>query len=392
MASVKDLGNGKWKVTISAGFDGAGNRKRIYKTIEAKSEPAAQKKANLLEAEVAKGDYTEPTHFTFADYVEVWRKDAKRKLAPKTYFRYNEMLDSRIIPNMGGVKIEKLNPIIIEDFYNTLRDPQKKKNGTAYILSEQTIKHHHRLIAAIMQTAFRKGIIKENPCSRVDAPKTKKKELVLYTEEQIAALIDTLEGTELKFKACTHVALAGGLRLGEIMGLEWSDVNYDKGTVTVARASQYLPGEGIFEKAPKNDTSKRTVSLPAPVMDMLKQLQHEQKIQRMRLANKWVDSNRLFIKADGRPMYPNYPSKWFNGFLQDNKLPPLPFHGLRHTSASYLIAAGQDVVAVAARLGHSNSNTTLSIYAHSFKKRDEESAEKMEGLYTKKGKKDSKAN
>ncbi len=389
MASVKHLGGNKYKVTISAGIDGAGNRKRIYKTIEAKSEAAALKKANVLEAEVVKGEYIEPTRFTLADYVEKWKKDAERKLAPKTYFRYCEMLESRIIPSLGNIKLEKLNPILIENFYNEMREPQKrevtKKDGTkkvtTYNLSEQTIKHHHRLISAILQTAFKKGLIKENPCARVDAPKAKKKELTIYTEEQISALIEALEDAELKFKTCVHIALAGGLRLGEILGLEWPDVDYKNHAITISRTSQYLPGKGVFTKDPKNETSKRIISLPPAVINLMAQLEKEQTDKENELANKWQGSNRLFTTETGGPMHTYTPTKWLNAFLKKKGLPPLPFHGLRHTSASYLIAAGQDVVTVAKRLGHSNSNTTLSIYAHSFKKRDEEAASKMAGLY-----------
>lgn len=120
MASVKELGNGKWKVTISAGTDAYGHRKRIFRTIEAKSEPAAQKQAKILEVEVLKGEYIEPSKFTFAQYVLEWDKDAQRKLSPKTYHRYRELLDGRIIPHFGHVKLEKLNPMMLERFYMNL--------------------------------------------------------------------------------------------------------------------------------------------------------------------------------------------------------------------------------------------------------------------------------
>ncbi|HWQ73282.1 MAG TPA: site-specific integrase [Desulfitobacteriaceae bacterium] len=406
MASVKSLDNGKFKVTISAGFDGNGNRKRIYETIEAKSGPAAQKRANALEAEVRKGEYIEPSKLTFAEYIAEWDRDAQRKLSPKTYFRYNELLKGRIIPHLGNVKLEKLNPVLIESFYNEIRKPQKRektekdgtKKVTTYTLSETTLRHYHRLISTIMQTAFKKGIIKENPCSRVDAPRAKKKELPIYNEEQISTLIAALEGAELKFKTCVHIALAGGLRLGEITGLEWPDVDFNNHTITIRRTSQYLPGRDLITKDPKNETSKRTIVLPSQVMDLINQLEHSQKILQLKLGNKWQGRDfknekgsqkektpgRLFTQADGSTMYPHTPSKWFHKFLEKNNLPPLPFHGLRHTSASYLIAAGQDVVTVAKRLGHSNSNTTLAIYAHSFKKRDEETATRMEGMYASK--------
>ncbi len=396
MASIKHLGGNKYKITISAGFDGHGNRKRIYQTIEAKSEPAARKRAKILETEILKGEYIEPSKYTFAEYITEWSKDSQRKLAPKTYHRYNELLEGRIIPSLGNIKLENLNPVLLENFYNEIRKPQKRvrliknketgtteKKTTTYTLSETTIRHYHRLINTILQTAFRKGIIRENPCSRVDAPRARKKELPIYNEEQISALINALEGTELKFKTCIHIALAGGLRLGEITGLEWPDVDFTNYTITISRTSQYLPGKELITKPPKNETSKRIVTLPFRVMELIKELEYSQKLDRIKLGSKWQGSNRLFLTWDGASMHPHTPSKWFHKFLEENNLPALPFHGLRHTSASYLIAAGQDVVTVAKRLGHSNSNTTLAIYAHSFQKKDAEAACRMEGLYTK---------
>lgn len=396
MASIRPLGGNKWQATISAGFDGSGKRKRIYKTFTAKDEEKALAKAIKLEAEVEKGDYQAPSKYTFSSYVDEWKKNASRTLAPKTMYRYNELLSIHILPQIGNCKLENINALMIEKAYDEIRKPVKReytrKNGTKgekyYTLSESTIKHCHRIVSAILQTAYRKGLIKENPCSRVDAPQVKKQEPHAYNEEQIAALIEALEDQDLQFKTAVHIALSGGLRLGEVCGLEWSDVNYDKNTISINRTSQYLPGQGIFTKEPKNETSKRMICLPAPVMDMIKRLQTEQKKQKLMLANKWDSSNRLFTTVTGSPIHPCTPTKWLKAFLEEKELPPLKFHELRHTSASYLIAAGEDVVTVAKRLGHSNSNTTLSVYAHAFKKRDEDAADKMAGMYSKKGTRD----
>ena len=126
----------------------------------------------------------------------------------------------------------------------------------------------------------------------------------------------------------------------------------------------------------------------------------------MELANKWKGGkirelvkeneekkpNRLFTQADGSPIFPDTLSKQWRAFIKEKGLPALTWHQIRHTSASYLIACGQDVVSVSKRLGHANSNTTLTIYAHAFKKRDQASAKFMEGLYPKKENKDNKAN
>jgi len=416
---MKDLGDGKFQFEVSDGMDGKGKRKKAYKTvvITGSTPEAIQKKADkqlaIFIGEVEKGENQKPTHYTLSQYIDKWKENAVRDLAPMTYHRYGELLKLYIIPQIGGHKLEDISPIILEDAYNELRKPMKRiytrKNGTKsekeYTLSEQTLKHIHRLISTILQTAFRKGLIKENPIVKTDAPKVKKKEAKAYDDDQIAILITALEDTNIQFKAMAHIALAGGLRIGEVCGLEWSDIDYIKETIRIRQASQYISGQGIFAKDPKNETSKRTISLPSPVMDMIAQLELEKKMQKVALGSKWNGGiirlkaekdeeekpNRLFTRADGSPIYPNRVSKQWKSFIEEKDLPDLTFHQLRHTSASYLIACGQDVASVAKRLGHSNSNTTLSIYAHAFKKRDEEAAGHMDKLYAKKESQENKA-
>lgn len=394
MANLKQINETKWQITISAGFDEKGNRNRIYRTITAKNEKDAIKQANVLEDKVEQGDYNAPIKYTLSQYVDVWKKDAERRLAPKTFHRYMECLNLRVLPSLGNVKLDRITPIMLEDFYNDLREPQKRvfkyKDGrvkeTEYLLSEESVKCHHRIISAILQKVYRQGLIKENPCSRVDAPQPKKKSMQIYELDQISALIEVLESANLKLKTSVYLALTGGLRLGEIMGLEYSDISYINNTIHVQRASQYIPKKGIITKDPKNDSSTRIISLPPETMQLIRELEYENKLQKIACANLWKNSNRLFVNPEGAPMFPDLPSKWFRKFLKANELPKLVFHGLRHTSASYLISQGEDVVTVSKRLGHANTSTTLNIYSHSFKKRDEAAAAKMSVLFENKNK------
>lgn len=415
-----EAGTFKFRFVISKGFDAYGKRRRHSENITYHIKEKDPEKAHAKAIEKADADlvrlsdkvkastYVKPTHFTFKEYVDKWKVDAERELAPKTFYRYMELLNMRIIPELGGVKLEDINAVMLDDFYNTLREPQKKirkyANGTekeiVYTLSEQTIRHHHRLISAILAKAAKKGIIESNQAEKADAPKVKKSNPNSYEMEDIDALIAALDAVtedEFKYKVAVMIALTGGLRLGEVCGLESPDIDHKDSTIHIQRASQYLPHQGTFTKDPKTEQSDRLVTLPPEVMDLISELEHQNKIRRVELGTKWRgfgskdeegnDRNmpdRLFIQPNGEPMHPYSPSKWFNKFLKDNKLKPLVFHGLRHTSASYLIAQGEDVVTVSKRLGHSNTSTTLNVYSHSFKKRDEEAAAKMSGMFKKK--------
>lgn len=409
---MKDLGNGKYQFEVSKGHTGSGKRNKAYRTIIAKGktpeakEKYAEKQLALFVAEVENGAYTKPTNLTFSDYVEKWKTKASRDLAPKTFYRYNELLRLHIVPRIGAYKLEEVNPTILEDAYEELRQPMKKvftrkdgsKSEKVYTLSEQTLLHIHRLIGTILQKAYEKGLIKENPITRTDAPKVKKRDPPVYETEQITELIKALENADIQFKTAVHITLASGCRLGELIGLEWKDINYARSTIDIRQAGQYLPDKGIFTKDPKNETSVRTIVVPEIVMEFIAQLEHQKKLQKVKLGTKWLGGsitdipeegeepkpNMLFTQANGLPIFPDTISKQWRNFIQEKGFPKLTFHGLRHTSASYLIACGQDVVSVSKRLGHAKPSTTLSIYAHAFKKRDLASAEFMEGLYPKK--------
>jgi len=131
-----------------------------------------------------------------------------------------------------------------------------------------------------------------------------------------------------------------------------------------------LPGQGVFAKDPKTESSKRRVSVNKALLDLLKAYQKDQQDKGFLCA----DNNRLFITWDGKPMFPNAMSKWFTNFITRSNLPKLNFHGLRHTSATFLISQGMDVQTVAGGLGHSTSATTQNVYSHFLQSKDKQAA------------------
>lgn len=416
---MKDLGNGKYQFEVSKGHKGDGSRNKAYRTIQAKGKtPEAQlkyaeKQLALFIAEVENGQHQKPTHLSFSEYVEKWRESTSvKELAPKTRFRYFELLNLHILPQIGGYKLEDINALDIENAYNELRKPRKrkitKKDGAErtkeYILSETTLKRIHALISVILQSAYKKGLIKENPISRVDAPKVAEHEQNIYDDEQIQTFIEALEDAELQFKTIAHIALSTGAREGEIAGLELQAIDFEKKTMEIRQAAQYLPGKGVFLKPPKNKNSIRIIGLDDYVLNLISQLEHEHKILKVKLGTKWQGGNlgditddadkenskpnMLFIQADGSPMYPYTPVKQLKKFLEEKGLPPLRFHDLRHTAASYAIFMGENVANVSRMLGHAKPTTTLGIYTHAFKKQHEVTAQKMSTMYAKKKEKD----
>ncbi len=413
---------------------GVKDKKQIKKarTVKVTGRTDAEKRKEAERAlaeftvEIERGLVIDGKKITFKDFVERWLKDyAETNLAPKTLFRYKEILDSRIIPSLGHIKIDQLRPTHIIEFENMLREDGIRKDGRVGGLSEKTILQHHRIISSILNDAVQWQAIFSNPAARVKPPKVKKNQAKCFDEDQMLILLDALDQLPLdflKYRVIVDLALGTGLRRGEIMGLEWKDINLDLCTLEVRQASQYLPGQGCFIKDPKNETSKRLISVPAATIALLKKWKAQQAAQRLKVGDLWHDKNEkgeeecwVFITWDGHRMHPDTISKWFpefvrkimihkacNGFMQKEdychhcdkkvtqkdiiRLPKLSFHSLRHTSATLLIAEGTDIREVSGRLGHSNTSTTGDIYAHFLKKADQAAAEKLDNLMTRRKK------
>lgn len=467
--SLEKRGDNTWRLVVSCGMKGDQQVKKkktvtvkvackqktcrgCTRTVRCQARREAEKLLAEFVLEIEKGMFIEPARLSFKDFVERWIRDyAEKNLAPKTLFRYKQMLNTRILPAMGHLKIEQIKPTHLLEFYANLQEDGIRTDGKPGGLSERTILHHHRLISSILQDAVEWQTIVSNPASRVKPPKVSKKQISCYDEEQVEVLLEIVENEPLKHKLLVYLAVFTGLRRGELMGLEWCDIDFDAGTLEVRQASQYIPGAGQFTKDPKNETSERLLSLPPFLIDMLKAYKKEQNKKRLKIGDLWQGSDRLFTTWDGKPGHPEWPSQWFPKFIkaynieeafnaeissisnttteqelskldeikirylkhiksnsktpkkvlneieraiveiigekglerlkQRQVLPPLPFHGLRHISATMLINTGLPAKSISGRMGHSNIETTYNIYGHYLKSADKEAADRLEKLY-----------
>ncbi|MCL6560226.1 MAG: site-specific integrase [Firmicutes bacterium] len=379
---VEKRGENTWRLNAPGGTGPDGKRVVYRKTVEAKSKREAEKLLAEFVAEVQKGQYVEPSKLTFAEFVERWLKNyAEKNLAPKTLFRYKQILESRVLPAMGHLKVEQIKPFHLMEFYANLQEDGIREDGKPGGLSEKTILYHHRVISSILNDAVEWQVIPSNPAARVKPPRVQKKPAACYDEEQTAALLAAAEAEEAKYRVLINLAVFTGLRRGELMGLEWKDIDFAAATLRVHQASQYLPGRGVFTKEPKNESSVRILALPSFLVVMLKQYKKEQAEARLKAGDLWQGSDRLFTTWDGQPMHPDTISKWFPKFLKKHGLPSLPFHGLRHTAATMLINQGLPAKSISGRLGHANIGTTMDIYGHYLRSADREAADRLEQVY-----------
>ena len=371
--SIEKRGD-SYRLVCVVGYNLQGRPIKKSKTVHCGKKEAKIELAKFV-ADVQKGMYVEGKSLKFTDFVEIWKRDyGSKELAPSTYKRYLGILESRIIPFFGHFRVDKIKPTDIMQFYDLLsKDTQivrrKDNNGkkTGKPLSPKTILEHHRLLRAMLQKAVYWQMIVSNPAERVQAPKTKKPKRKYYDDEQSKALISglmKLTEEQFKYKVAIILTIFTGVRLGELMGLEWDDINFREGIVSINRSSQYLADKGVFTKVPKTESSIRDVAIPDFVVSLLEEYKCWYDNQKALFGELWYDSNRLFVQADGKPMHPSTISKWFEKFVAQIGLPVINFHGLRHTNATLLIAQNIDVSVVAARLGHAQITTTLNFYVH----------------------------
>jgi integrase len=328
-----------------------------------------------------KGDVRNDRNITLDKYTEYWIKTKEKKLARKTINEYRK-LAKRINELLGHIRLSRLKPRHLQEFYDLLREPDARLDGKEGPLSENAISHYHRLLHAVLETAVKVDkLIPENPAKEVQDPPTPgRPRPKYYDEEQTTKLLEALEGVTgrfFKYKVFIILTLFLGARRGEILGLEWKDIDWDKGIIHIQRDSEYTEVDGIYADDTKNETSIRDVSVPKEILDLLREYKAWQNKQRLKKGDKWIDTDRLFTQHDGKPMHPDTVSSWFADFIKANNLPPITIHGLRHTNASIMIANNVDIITVAGRLGHADKATTTRIYAHMLKSSDRKATEKL---------------
>lgn len=238
-------------------------------------------------------------------------------------------------------------------------------------LTRCSVNHYHKFLSSIFRTAVKQGVIAENPCSRADPPSAGDDEPVYLDESCALKLVQALEQAPIKYRVMIFLLLDTGMRRGELLGLEWKDIDFDLQTITIRRNSIYLPGQGVTTQTPKTRKSIRTIKVPQQCLDMLKQYRGWQREKRLQLGDQWEEHDRLFTAWNGSPLHPSSVTSWFSKFARSAGLPDgVTIHSLRHTNATLLIAAGVNVRTVSARLGHAHTSTTMDIYSHAIQSAD----------------------
>jgi integrase len=339
------------------------------------SRTEAQRELRRLLKTVDDGIHIAPDKVTVAEFLDRWDRDwAANNLGAKTRERHQEVIRKQILPHVGSLEIQKLRPVILTELYaKLLREGRDDGSG----LSARTVGHVHRLLHRAFGHAAQWDVIQQNIASLVRPPRVPSREIEIIREDQIRTVLETLRGRALY--PIVALALATGMRRGELLALRWSDLDLNSAKLQVAQSLEQTKA-GLKFKSPKTKHGRRTITLPGAAVAELRAHWTAQQQQRLSLGLSRANDGLVFATWDGNARSPNALTKEWSVASAAAGL-KVTLHSLRHTHASSLIAAGVDILTISRRLGHASPTITLGVYGHLFSNTDDRAAQVMEAMF-----------
>ena len=385
--SIYQRKDGRWVSVINLGYrEGKRHRKYVYG--ETRSEVQKKLTRELNGQQLGLPATTERT--TVKDWLTAWlqlQEPPARK--PKAYTAYENHVRLHLVPGLGHIRLTKLQPQDVREF---MRD--RASAG----LSAKSIGHYRTTLSTALNMALHDGILARNVAALAKPPRIEKPELRVFTKSEALQFLQIVKGHRLE--ALFTVALALGLREGEVLGLRWQDVDLDRGTLTVIKALQRVkrPGEKKSKLEllePKTPRSRRTIALPKMAISALRSHRQHQQNERRVSGDGWRDSGMVFTTTIGTMLDQRNLLRTFYGIINtpdptDSEpdpqkkrklLPKVRFHDLRHSAATLLLVQGVHPRLVMELLGHSSINVTMNTYSHVLDDMKREIAQKTDEVF-----------
>jgi len=324
------------------------------------------------------GTWTEPSKLTVGQYLEHEWLPQRHDLKASTRHGYAGIITGRLVPAIGGIRLRDLTAGQIGALYAELRESgnRRGKNPTGGI-SERSLKHTHTVLHKALEDAVDAGLISRNPArAKTLAPKPRNVEMRVWSADEVRVFLASTEGD--RFHACYLLALARGLRRGELLGLKWGDVDLDQGQLSIRRA-RVSAGYEVVEGEPKSGRA-RVVPLTEVHKRELRAHRRRQLEERMAWGEAWADTGYVFTSEDGNPVHPQTLAWHFTKAVRAAGVPVIRFHDLRHTCATIALTQGVPAKVVQEMLGHSSISITLDLYTHVVPGMQDDAAAKIDAI------------
>lgn len=381
MASIKQLTDRKFKITISNGYRPSGKKICKAKTITVPDsvKPRGISQYVAHEAEelerLVKSGFAEDRDTTFETYATRWL-ERQVKYAPGTLASYRRMLE-RVYPYIGAIKLGELRPMALENMMIELR----KRTHQGKPIREATVQKYLTVVSAVLSDAKRNEIIQRNPARMIDLPDTEHRQQFIPTDDQAQELILALLDEPYHYKLFYVLAMYTGCRRGELCALRWKDfviVEKYRSVLTVSRSRTVVAGQGVVEGPTKNGRS-RSIALSEDITSLVRGFCYYQREIAERQGREL--SPYLFVNEKGQPIHPDTFTKHLRLIFEENGFPDtFHLHTLRHYFVSTMLHEGVDKQTVAELAGHGDTSFLERTYCHPQMALKEQAAEKMNAV------------
>ena len=350
--------NGAWWFRVDVAPAGAPRRQVRRRGFRTKRD--AQAALNDVLHNVGKGTFVATDRISVAEYLDEWVNSLPaRGLRPRTVASYRDMLRLHVLPSLGAGRLQAVTAVDLDRLYCRLLADGHRYSGAG--LSARSVRYVHTIVRKALADAVRKGLIVRNVADLASPPSAKAAkapEASTWTVEQLRKFLDG--GTDHEHFALFRTAGMTGMRRGELLGVRWSDVDLDGGTIQVRHQ---LGTDGKLAEV-KTERSRRIVDLDPETVAVLRQHRKDQAARRLLLGAGWADEDLVFTAVDGRALRPDAVSKAFAGAVARSGLPGIRLHDLRHSRASHLAQAGAHPIVIQTQLGHSSATFSQEVYTH----------------------------
>jgi len=337
-----------------------------------KSQREAKNAMRELENEIQNNGYINEKKIKLSDFLDQWIESYKNNISlPST--QYYQNIINRINKYMANTIINEITPYLLQNIYTKM----KNNNESNWYISKC-----HRVLHLALKHAKMWQLIKDNPCENVTPPRYKSSNKPkVWTEDEVNQFLNLIRGKRIYLPVL--LAVTTGMRRGEICALQWDDVNFETGYISISKNFQYDQKKHTQNlDLTKTNTSNRSITITNKLILELKKLRQFQLELKLKLGNMYNDQKFVFADEKGDPMKLNYLTQTFANEIKDNNFKNrIPFHGLRHTHATILLSKNINPKIVQERLGHSTVSITMDIYSHVTPNMQKEVSEKIENMF-----------
>lgn len=366
--SIRQRFDGRWEARYSVGFNPATGR-QVQRSIYGRTQKEVRQKLNKIISDLDCGTYIAPSNITVEKWLQIWLAEYLINVKPLTKKAYEDRLRLHVIPALGSVKLADLQPQMVQRFINNLCTK----------LSPKTIKNVHGVLHRSLTQAGLNGYIHKNPADNCVLPHISKPNITTLDDNTISDFMKVIQGD--RYELLYLITLFTGLRQGEVLGLTWDCIDWDKATLRISyQLQQEKKAGGKYYLTSLKNEKPRTICIPPYVVSLFLKRKEQQDKERMNAYDLWSEDipGLIFENLTGGHLSHASVREHFKHLVRQIGLPNMRFHDLRHSFATISLRNGDDIKTVQENLGHATSSFTLDVYGHVTDHMRQESAQRLE--------------